>query len=252
MADKPTKRPRGFASSRQRAFGLCLGVFGVALVALAGSLLLASLQADQADRFLNDWSTTGQPPTPEAFAVAEAAAIRAIQWHPGPSGAHWERLGQVYAWRHWAAPHGRGPVPADRPEPQTLLTRPLGAAGSHDPAVTRMRALVAFYQASEYRPLWPYGMARLAHAYVHAGDPDEELAALLHRTFELGPWRPGINRHITEIGLRAWPGLDAATRDLVLENARRTARFSRADERRVRTLGERAGLMPLLEVVVLP
>ena len=252
MPKSRESRPRGHASYRQRVFAALVGGSGLALVVLAGSLLLASLHARQADQFLQDWGTTGEPPTAEAFAVAEAAAIRAIQWHPGPSGAHWEQLGRVYAWRHWRAPYGPGPGWTDRPNAEALLGQPLGAEASHDPALTRLRALVAHAHATEHRPLWPYGRVRLARAHLHAGDPDGELATVLHQAFELGPWRPGVNRHITFIGLRAWPNLDPATRDLVLENARRTVRFSRADERRVRALGERVGLLPLLEVMVLP
>lgn len=245
-------RGRGLATPRQRVGGVVALLFAAGLIWLAGALLLSALQGLQADRFLNSWSEAGEPPDPAAFAVAEAAAIRAIQRYPGPSGVHWERLARIYAWPHWRAPRHRGKVPEDLPAAAVILTQPLGAEGVVDPATTRLRALAAYTEATTHRPLWATAVVSQAQIRLQVGVADPAFAELLHRAFELGPWRPAINRRITEAGLRAWPRLDMATRELVLENARRTVGFSRRDERRVRALGERLGLVPILEAEVLP
>ena len=238
--------------TRQRMAGVFIVLFGGAMAFFGGQLLLSALNAEQAQRFLDHWAIGGQPPSAEAFAVAEIASIRAIRLYPGASGEHWDRLGRVYDWRHWRAPFGRAAVPSTRPPVQHILEQPLGAAASADPAATRLRAISAYEKAVSLRPLWPYGVTRLAFARLRAGAPDQALAELLKTAYRLGPWRPTVNRRITEIGLLGWAGLDQQARDIVLENARRTTYFSRADERWVRQLGEQTDLDLLLSLLVLP
>lgn len=240
------------AGALQRVFATLLIIGGLGLAVFGGLLCLSALNAEQAERFIRDWSTTGQEPSAEAFAIAEAAAIRSIRLHPGPSGRHWDRLGRVYDWAHWRAPFSRNPLPTTLIPPARILEQPLGTAGAENVQAARLRALSAHEQAVSLRPLWPYGVSRLAFARLRAGAADAELARLLREAYRLGPWRPSVNRRITEVGLRAWAGLDRATRDIVLENARRTARYSRADERRVRELGEATGRALMIETLVLP
>lgn len=240
------------AGAVQRALATLLIAGGVGLALLGGLLCLSALNAEQAERFIRDWSTVGAEPDAEAFAIAEAAAIRSIRLHPGPSGRHWDRLGRVYDWAHWRAPFNRQPLPATRIPPERLLEQPLGERGAAAVQATRLRAVSAHEQAVSLRPLWPYGVSRLAFARLRAGQPDDELARLLREAYRLGPWRPAVNRRITEVGLRAWARLDYETRDIVLENARRTARYSRADERHVRELGEATGRALMIETLVLP
>lgn len=226
---------------------------GAALTLLGALLLMAALNGLQAERYLAGWQGTGEEPDAQAFAAAEAAAIRAIRFYPADSGAHWSRLARIYDWRHWRASSAAiERAPDGLPTPREILNQPLGASGSASLQTTRLRALAAHGEAVANRPLWPYGVVRLAHARLRAGRADDVFARLLQQAFELGPWRPQVNRQITEAGLRGWHSLDRDTRDLVLENARRMARFSRADEQRVRELGSQAGLLPLLEVLVLP
>lgn len=232
--------------------GLALLLAGAGVMVLGGALLLAALNAANAQRFLDEWAQLGQEPAAEAFAAAEAAAIQAIRLHPGPSGEAWDRLGRVYDWAHWRQPIRARSLPSARLTPSELLANPLGATGAADPDSTRVRALVAHQRAVALRPLWPYGVVRLADARLRASGGDERLDALLQRAFHLGPWRPSVNRRITEIGLRGWRWLSGGTRDVVLENARRTVRYSAADRRRVIELAEATGKRRLIDILVLP
>lgn len=251
MAQQKNRGPKK-AGALQKLSGLVLLFSGAGIFAAGLLLFLAALNANQANHFLNDWAVTGQQPSPKAFAVAEAAAIRAIRLYPGQPGEHWDRLGRIYDWRHWQAPISRNALTTIRPSASEILEKPLGATGSTDPSATRMRAITAYEKSVQQRPLWPYGIARLASARLRAGGIDQELAELLKEAHQLGPWRPVINRRITEIGLKGWGGLDQEARDIVLENARRTVSLSRADERWVRQLGEQTGLGLLLSLMVLP
>lgn len=251
MAQQQNRGPKK-AGALQKLSGLFLLFSGAGIFVAGLLLLLAALNANQANHFLNDWAVTGQQPSPKAFAVAEAAAIRAIRLYPGQSGEHWDRLGRIYDWRHWQAPISRNALATVRPSTAQILEKPLGVTGSTEPGTTRARAIAAYEKAVQQRPLWPYGIARLASARLRAGGIDQELAELLKEAHQLGPWRPVINRRITEIGLKGWGGLDQEARDIVLENARRTVSLSRADERWVRQLGEQTGLGLLLSLMVLP
>jgi hypothetical protein len=225
---------------------------GLGLAVLGGALLLAALNAANAQRFLDAWGRTGQPPSAQAFADAEAAAIRAIRLYPGAAGEHWDRLGRVYSWAHWRAPVTRRdaaiqPLPAER-----LLQSPLGVAGADDPRATRQRAVAAFNNARRHRPLWPYGVVRLADAQRRAGVNGAVLSQTLERAFALGPWRPAVNRRIAAIGLRGWRGLTPAARDVVLTNARRAVRYSDADRRHIIEVAEQTGKRLLIDTLVLP
>lgn len=48
------------------------------------------------------------------------------------------------------------------------------------------------------------------------GEVDAEFATALQNASRLGAWRPSTMYDIVEIGLRAWPKLDQATRESVL------------------------------------
>lgn len=188
------RRMRKPAGPLQKAAGVVLFMSGMGMSLLGALLLLSALNANHADRFLSDWAVTGEEPRPAAFAIAEAAAIRTIRFYPSASGEHWDRLGRVYDWRHWQAPAGRGPLTSVRPPLEQILNHPLGADASIHPHTTRLRAMTAYEKAVAERPLWPYGVARLASARLRAGGVDQEFAELIKRAYYLGPWRPIINR----------------------------------------------------------
>ena len=251
-ADRERARRARSAGPRRLVAATVLLIAGIGGALIGGQLLLSAVNAASAQRFLNDWAALGQEPSPAAFAAAEAAAIQAIRFHPGPTGEGWDRLGRVYDWAHWREPFAEGPLSATSIGPARILEAPLGVAGADSVQATRLRALSAHEQAVAERPLWPYGVARLALARLRAGGTDAELNELIQAAFRLGPWRPSVNRRITEIGLLGWRWLDRDTRDIVLENARRTVRYSRADERWVIELAEATGKGLLIETLVLP
>ncbi|RZU99082.1 hypothetical protein [Spiribacter vilamensis] len=235
-----------------RLAGAGLIAVGLIVAVLGGLLLLSAANAHNAQRFLSDWAKTGREPAPEAFAAAESAAIQAIRLYPGATGEGWDRLGRVYDWAHWRQPIADQALPSTPIRPARILAAPVGAAGADDPRTTRLRALYAHQRAVELRPLWPYGMARLAFARLRAGGTGEQLDSLIREAFRLGPWRPSVNRRLTEVGLLGWRWLEPETRDVVLENARRTVRFSKSDERWVLNLAEATGKRLLIETLVLP
>jgi hypothetical protein len=235
-------RARGSISVFTQRFSAGLiGLGAVVLLFIGGSLLLSALNSWQAQRFIDDWAGAPDLPSPMAFATAEAAAIAAIKLHPGTSGAAWDRLGRVYDWANWVAPIEIDSRPSSMPSASALLERPLGAAQARNVLATRHRALVAHQQAVALRPLWPYGHARLAQAALRAGRLDAQMAGALTQAARLGPWRPGINRRVGEVGLIAWPSLDQATRVLVEAHLRRAMGFSRSDEARLQQLADQLG-----------
>ncbi|MEX0373619.1 hypothetical protein [Spiribacter roseus] len=254
MVTEPSSAPASRASpgaARWRT-GVALLLAGFALAVLGAALLLSALNAANAQRFLDDWGRTGQTPDPRAFAAAEAAAIRAVRFYPGPAGEHWDRLGRVYSWAHWRAPVADDDSAVPRLAAARLLENPLGEQAATDVDATRGRALVAFENAVRHRPLWPYGQIRLADAQRRAGVDGEALSLRLQRAFDLGPWRPAVNRRIAAMGLRGWDALTPAARDVVLTNARRAVRYSDADREHVIDVARQTGHSVLIDALVLP
>lgn len=190
-------RRRSIAPSR-RLTGIALALTSLLILWLALRMLLAALFTDQAQAFLDDWGRQETPPNDAAILVAEHAAQAAVSLYPTSSGAYLDRLGRVYSF-------------------------------AKDP-----RALDTYREAIAARPLWPHSHGRLAAEKLRQGERDQELIDAMHRAFELGPWRPLVNRRLTEVGWIAWADLDPETRRLVLENARRYSSVSRRSAEWVR------------------
>lgn len=186
---------------------------------MAARLLLAALFANQTQDFITDWMMQGAAPSPPAWEVAERAATSAITLFPGANGAYQEGLGQVYSWRYRGLPVG-DPVAAP----------------------SRYAALAAYRAAAAATPLWPWVWTQIASAKLELGERDTEFRTALHQAHALGPWRPEINRRIVELGLSAWRWLDAPTRALTLESARRVAAGSAQDARWLAALAQQRGL----------
>jgi len=106
--------------------------------------------------------------------------------------------------------------------------------------------LDAYRAAVAARPTWPDSWARLAHAKLYLLQFDREFDQALHQAAVLGPWRVGINRELAEIGLTAWPQLDAAQQAAIIESARRTVAYSPTEARRTYQLAEHTGMTDLL------
>jgi len=187
------------------ALFLMLGVVGAWV---GGRMLLADLSAYQASRFLEDWAERNAAPSAAAWAVAHAAAERAIAFAPVADGDHYDRLGQVYQWQHFGRFYGDANARASREE-----------------------ALQAYRRAAELRPLWPHAQVRIAQIKLLMLEFDDEFDHALRQAMALGEGRTSVSERVVRIGLTAWHELNTSQRELVLDTARR------AVARRPRTAG---------------
>lgn len=197
--------PATTKAMRASHIGLAVLALLLALLLLISGarLLLAGIADYQAEAFLDAWSKARVEPDARAWAVAEAAAQRAVSLSPVADGDRFDRLGRVYSWQHYLQPYG--------------------AAHAND---SRRSALAAYRASVEARPTWPYTWARLAHSKLYLLEFDAEFAHALTQAFAMGPTRIVINRELADIGFRAWPHLSAAQRQATLESVRRSVAYS--------------------------
>ncbi len=188
-----------------RHIGLALLALLLALLLLISGarLLLAGIADYQAEAFLGAWSKARVEPDARAWAVAEAAAQRAVSLSPVADGERLDRLGRVYSWQHFRQPF----------------------AAAHA-AESRRSALAAYRASLEVRPTWPYTWAKVAQSKLFLQEFDAEFAHALAQAFAMGPTRIVINRELADIGFRAWPHLSAAQRQATLESVRRSVAHS--------------------------
>jgi hypothetical protein len=66
------------------------------------------------------------------------------------------------------------------------------------------------------RPTWPYAWVNLALVKYRLGETDDEFYHALHKADELGPWEPGVQRIIVDIGLHYWNSLSRNEKKFVL------------------------------------
>ncbi|UTW10618.1 hypothetical protein [Marinobacterium rhizophilum] len=222
-----TRRRRRSGTGRQSrlaplGWGLLL-CCALALLVTGGRLVIAGIASYQAESFIEHWNEAGTAPAPRAWAVAQAAAERAVRFYPGTDGDHYDRLGRIHEWQHAFAYFG-------------------------DPAAraSREAARDAYRVAVQARPDWPYTWVQLAYVKLRLQEFDAEFDTALARGFELGPWRIDANRWLAEIGLLAWPQLNSAQQAQTLESIRRTVAYSNAEARRLLTLAQGTGQQQLL------
>lgn len=193
------------------------------LTVTGARMALAGLASYQAQAFIDSWAKQAQEPSTRAWEVAEDAAQRAIALYPTTNGEYADRLGVVYSWQQFRHPYGA-------PEATN----------------SRRAALDAYRQSTTARPTWPDTWARLAHAKLYLLEFDDEFHQAMSNAAELGPWRIGINRELTEIGLTAWPQLDEVQRQAALEAARRAVAYSENEAKRSYRLAEHTGTASVL------
>lgn len=192
--------------SKPLQLSICAVVLALSLVSLVlGSrLFMASLNQYRASSFLTHWENKRQAPSDKAWQVAEQAIHNAISWYPAQHGAYAEQLGYMWQWRAYGA------------DPEQAETKD-----------SQQQAIAAFRQATALRPSWPYAWSGLAYAKLVAEEYDEEFNQAMQQAAQYGPSRIGINRRLAEIGLISWAKLDAEQRELTLNQASYTARYSR-------------------------
>lgn len=222
----PASRRRSHARSESKTVKpitkrlAILSVFALGLLLLytGGRLLLAGIAGYQAQAFLNDWTSKGKEPSPQAWQIAHGAALRAIDFYPGANGEYLERLGRVLLWQHMRQP------------------------SNSELEQSRRQALQAFRAASEARPTWPHNWVALAYAKLYLRELDDEFAHALQQAQTLGRTRIDINRSLAEIGLIAWPVLDTQQEQATLEAARRTVAYSYKEAHKLLAIAESAGM----------
>jgi len=62
-------------------------------------------------------------------------------------------------------------------------------------------ASVHYKKSISLRPTWPFVWVNLALVKYRPGETDDEFYHALHKADELGPWEPGVQRMIVDVGL---------------------------------------------------
>lgn len=212
-------------SVTQKGLALFVLLLMLVLAYTGGRMALAGMADYQAQIFLKDWASKGQEPSPRAWAVAQAAAHRAVDLYPTPNGEYLDRLGRVYSWQQFTQPYGS-------PEAQA----------------SRQAALDSYRAATQARPTWPQTWARLAHTKLQLAQFDDEFRQALAQANELGPTRIMVQREVMTVAFAAWPQLNASERERVLQSARFSVIYSIREAQRIYQMALHAGITePLCE-----
>ena len=92
-----------------------------------------------------------------------------------------------------------------------LASKDAGAQSSRQLALEHYRKSVLL------RPAWPYAWAGLISVKYRLGQFDEDFFEALHNVVKLGPWEPGLQRLVIEIGLNEWNVFPIEEKKFVLE-----------------------------------
>lgn len=210
-------------SVTQKGLALFVLLLMLVLAYTGGRMALAGMADYQAQIFLKDWASKGQEPTPRAWAVAQAAAHRAVDLYPTPNGEYLDRLGRVYSWKQFTQPYGS-------PEAQA----------------SRQAALDSYRAATQARPTWPQTWARLAHTKLQLAQFDDEFRQALAQANELGPTRIMVQREVMTVAFAAWPQLNASERERILQSARFNVAYGMRDAQYTQALAAQHGLTDTL------
>jgi polysaccharide biosynthesis protein VpsP len=87
----------------------------------------------------------------------------------------------------------------------------------------RLIALAYYRESVKLRPTWPYGWVDLALVKYRLGEIDDEFYNALNTSAELGPWEPGVQKVIIDIGLHGWSLMNEDAHTLVLNTIKNAA-----------------------------
>ena len=79
-------------------------------------------------------------------------------------------------------------------------------------------ALKNYRKAAELRPAWPYSWSQISLVKYRMGEIDQELQQAIENATKTGPWEPGVQQIIAEVGLGVWEELDFAMREIIVRN----------------------------------
>jgi hypothetical protein len=172
---------------------LALGAIAILIAAVHAAALrgLADLAYFPARSTLNAWSKKGIPPTPAQWVAARDALAEARRLEPD-NPLFVEETGRLYEKRV------AGADPA-QPVARSFLERALGE----------------FRRAARMRPASPFAWTNIALVKFRLGDLNAEFRAAIENAARLGPWEPGVQRTLADIGFAGWRDLDAPVRAVV-------------------------------------
>jgi hypothetical protein len=199
------------------------------LLYLSFTTLMAGVTGRQAQMFLDDWGLKGTDPSEKAWQFALDAAERSLEWTPGSGAGHADRLGRIYEWYR--------------------VSQPFGDADA-EPA--RRKAVEAYRQSVEARPLWPYTRIQLAYAKLRLLEFDDEFHQQLAEARRLAPWRVRIHGPLAEIGMIAWPQLSEQEKAETWQSLQLVLRYDPRRAKPLQDLAERAGLTTAMCMAVDP
>jgi len=79
-------------------------------------------------------------------------------------------------------------------------------------------ALKNYRKAAELRPAWPYAWSQISLVKYRMGEIDQELQQAIENATNTGPWEPGVQQIIAEVGLGIWQELDFAMKKIIVRN----------------------------------
>lgn len=198
--------------------GLVL-LLALPLTYLAFTTLMAGLSHQQAWLFLDDWGRSGEAPSERAWQLTVDAAENAVAWSPADNGEYADTLGRAYEW------YG--------------IDAPFGDASAED---ARRMAVSAYRESITSRPLWPYTRVQLAYAKLRLLEFDDEFHQVLSEARRLGAGRVRIHAPLAEIGMIAWPQLNADERKATWQSLELVLRYHHRRANPLQALAKDAGL----------
>jgi len=112
---------------------------------------------------------------------------------------------------------------------------------------SRREAYTHYKRSISIRPTWPYAWVSLALVKYRLGETDDEFYHALHKADELGPWEPGVQRVIVDVGLHYWKSLSRNERKFVLNIIEKSLRHTdRQHSIDVLKLSKRFGALELV------
>jgi hypothetical protein len=172
---------------------LALGAAALLVVAMHAATLrgLADVTYFPARHILNAWSRDGIAPTPAQWVAARGALQEARRLEPD-NPLFVEETGRLYEKR-------------------------VAAADPAQPVVRSFlkRALDEFRLAARMRPASPFAWTNVALVKYRLGALDAEFLAAVENAARLGPWEPGVQRTLADLGFAGWRDLPAPAREAI-------------------------------------
>jgi len=194
-----------------------LGAAAMLLLAMYAATLrgLAEVSYFPARSTLADWSRQGVAPTPERWVAARGALAQARRLEPD-NPLYVEETGRLYEKRVAV-------IDAAQPVARSFL----------------QRALAEFRLAVRMRPASPFTWTNIALVKFRLGEIDTEFRAAVANAARLGPWEPGVQHRLADIGFAGWNTMPAQVRAVIAATIERglvtqpknIERLARTDDR---------------------